>query len=212
MREDICQEALRLTGLLAAHPVGNQTQTHALLALMFLNAARSATRVNEAGHLLRLQDQDRSQWNAPMIARGLFHLAQSARGEKMTEYHLQAAIAACHCTAKDYASTDWRKILSLYDCLLAFDGSPVIALNRAVAVANVNGPQAGVKAVESMPDREKLDSYYLVYAVLGEFECRLNDPLAAAGYFRKSLLLTDNTRERQFLTERFHECEMQMSA
>src|SRR5262249_51175098 len=140
VREEICDEAIRMTSLLAAHPAGNQARTHALLALMLLNAARIPTRVDGDGALLRLQEQDRSRWKLPVIARGMYHLAQSAAGGGITEYHLQAGIAACHCAAKDYASTNWRRILELYDQLIEFDDSPVVALNRAVALAEVHGP------------------------------------------------------------------------
>lgn len=119
-------------------------------------------------------------------------------------------IAACHCAAKDYASIDWRQILTLYDCLVEFDPSPVVALNRAVVVANIHGPQAGLDAAAAIQDLEKLDSYYLLYAVLGEFEAQLNDPLAAAGYFRKSLQLAETKSEQLFLSKRFRACEEQI--
>src|SRR6266699_427271 len=191
VREEVCYEAIRLTCLLAEHAAGNQPKTHALLALMLLNSARNPTRLDGQGNLLRRKEQDRTRWDQPMIARGMFHFAQSAAGEELTEYHLEAGIAACHCAAEDYESTDWRQILSLYDRLVEFDDSPVIALNRAIVVANVHGPQAGLEAVAAIEGREKLDSYYLLYAVLGEFEAQLNDPLAAAGYFRRSLQLAE---------------------
>jgi RNA polymerase sigma-70 factor (ECF subfamily) len=212
VREEICDEAIRLAGLLAAHPLGNRPATHALLALMLLNAARNPTRQDDEGHLLRLQEQDRTRWNQSMIARGVFHLAQSAAGTEITEYHLQAGIAACHCAATDYACTDWPQILSLYDRLVEFDGSPIIGLNRAIVVANVHGAQAGLDAIAAIPDREKLDGYYLLYAVLGEFESRMNDPLAAAGYFRKSMQLAETKSEQQFLAKRFRDCEEQIAA
>jgi predicted RNA polymerase sigma factor len=147
-----------------------------------------------------------------MIARGMRHFAQSAAGVEVTEYHLQAGIAACHCAARDYDSTDWQQILSLYDHLVKFDGSPVVALNRAIVVANIHGPRAGMEAVSAIQGKEKLESYYLLYAVLGEFEARLNDPLAAAGYFRKSLQLAETKSEQQFLSKRFRACEEQLSA
>src|SRR5206468_11051679 len=108
VREEICHEAIRLTALLAEHPAGDQPRTHALLALMLLNAARIPTRVDAEGNLLRLREQDRTRWDRPMIARGMFHFARSAAGGEITAYHLQAGIAACHCAAKDYESTDWR--------------------------------------------------------------------------------------------------------
>ena len=203
VREDITEEAIRLTMLLAEHRAGNLPRTHALLALMLLNSARFPTRVDGGGNLLRLKDQDRTRWDRSLIARGLVHLARSAAGDEISEYHLQAGIAACHCAAEDYDSTDWRQILSLYDRLVGFDDSPVVALNRAVVVANLYGPQAGLDAVAAIEDREKLDSYYLLYAVLGEFEAQLNDPLAAAGYFRKSMQLAEIKSEQAFLLKRF---------
>jgi RNA polymerase sigma-70 factor (ECF subfamily) len=212
VREDISDEAIRLAGLLVEHPAGNQPRTHALLALMLLNAARIPTRVDWEGNLLRLKEQDRARWDQPMVARGVFHLAQSAAGQEITEFHLQAGIAACYCAAKDYDSTDWRQILSLYDRLIEFDDSPVVALNRAVVVANIHGPRAGLDAVAAIRDQKKLESYYLLYAVLGEFEEQLNDPLAAAGYFRKSLQLAETTSEQLFLSKRFQACEAQILA
>src|SRR5206468_4218827 len=130
IREEICHEAIRLTGLLAEHAAGNQPRTHALLALMLLNAGRFPARVDGEGNLLRLQEQERTRWDQKMIARGMFHFAQSAEGEELSEYHLQAGIAASHCAAKDYESTDWPQILLLYDRLVQFDPSPVVALNR----------------------------------------------------------------------------------
>ena len=206
VREDICSEAIRLTTLLAEHSAGNRPRTHALLALMLLGAARIPARMDGEGNLLRLQEQDRASWNRPMIARGMFHLAKSAAGNEITEYHLQAGIAACHCTANDYASTDWPQILSLYDHLVEFDDSPVIALNRTVAVAEVHGPQAGVEAVRAIRDIESLESYYLLHAVLGEFEWRLNRPLAAAVHFEKSLQLAEIKSEQAFLSKRLQAC------
>jgi RNA polymerase sigma-70 factor (ECF subfamily) len=147
-----------------------------------------------------------------MIAQGMFHFAQSASGEELTEYHLQAGIAACHCAARDYASTDWPQILALYDRLVGMNDSPVVALNRAVVVANIHGPGAGLEAVERIPGRHKLESYYLLYSVLGEFESQLNDPLAAAGYFRQSLRLAEIKSERAFLSKRLQDCEAQLQS
>lgn len=207
VREELCHEAIRLTGLLAEHPAGDQPRTHALLALMLLNCARIPARLDGEGNLLLLQEQDRSNWNQPMIAQGLFHLTQSAAGDELTPYHLQAGIAACHCAAKDYASTDWPQILSLYDHLVEFDDSPVVALNRAVALAEVRGPQAGIEAVNTIQNLQSLESYYLLHAVLGEFESRLNHARAAAGHFRKSLQLAEIKSEQVFLAKRLQACE-----
>jgi len=209
VREEICEEAIRLAGLLARHPAGNQPKSHALLALMLLNAARLPARVDEEGNLLRLQEQDRSKWNRAMIARGMFHFGQSAAGNELTEYHLQAGIAACHCTARDYDSTDWKQILLLYDRLVELDNSPIVALNRAIVLANIQGPQAGVEAITSINNRDKLKSYYLLYAALGEFEERLNHLPAAAAHFRRALELAELSSERVFLARRLQACEAQ---
>ena len=207
IREELCHEAIRLGTLLAEHPAGNQPRTHALVALMCLNAARLRARVDTEGNLLRLKEQDRGSWDQRMIARGIFHLGQSAAGKLISEYHLQAGIAACHCVAKDYESTDWGQILSLYDQLVGLDGSPVIALNRAVALAKVRGPREGIEAVESIRNRKALGAYYLLYAVLGEFEMQLKNFEAAAKYFRKALEFIEVKSEREFLSRRLRECE-----
>jgi len=210
VREETCLEAIRLARLLSEHPAGNRPKTHALLALMLMNAARIPARLDLEGNLLRLQEQDRTCWNQPMIAQGLFHFARSATGEEVTEYHLEAGIAACHCAAKDYASTDWPQILTLYDRLVEFDDSPVVALNRAVALAEVHGPQAGIGAISQIQNLSSLESYYLLYAVLGEFEARLRHPRVAADHFRKSLQLAEIKSEQAFLSKRLQACEEQI--
>jgi RNA polymerase sigma-70 factor (ECF subfamily) len=212
VREEICREAIRMAGLLAEHAAGNQPKTHALLALMLMNGARLAARLDGQGNLLRLQEQDRTRWDQPMIARGMFHLARSAAGEEITAYHLEAGIASCHCRAKDYASTDWRQILQLYDRMMEFDDSPVVALNRAVSIAEVHGPGAGLEAVRDIQNLQSLDSYHLLYAVLGEFELRLNHSRAAAAHFRKSMQLAVLKSEQAFLSKRLQACEDQFQA
>jgi RNA polymerase sigma factor (sigma-70 family) len=202
IREDLCFEAIRLGTLLADHPLANLPRTHALVALMLLNAARLPARVDEEGNILRLKEQERSKWSRPMIERGILHLGHAAAGDELSEYHIQAAIAACHCMAENYQSTDWLKILSLYDQWTKINKSPVIALNRAVAIAKVNGPSAGIEAVEAIQNRGELDSYYLLYAVRGEFEAQLRHFEAAAGYFRKALHLTEVKSEQKFLSKK----------
>ena len=206
IREDLCQEAIRLTSVRAEHPAGNLPKTLALLALMLLNAARIPSRTDNDGNLLRLQEQDRSRWDQPMIARGMFHIAHSAAGNELSEYHLQAGIAAVHCAARDYTSTDWRQILEMYNRLVEFDDSPIVALNRAVAVAEVHGPQSGIEAVNAIQNLQSLESYYLLHAVLGEFESRLSHARAAAGHFRKALQLAEIKSEQVFLAKRLQAC------
>jgi RNA polymerase sigma factor (sigma-70 family) len=207
VREDICMEAIRLTALLAGHPAGDQPRAHALLALMYLNAARLPGRVDDEGNLLRIQEQDRSSWDRKMIARGVVHLSRAAAGDQLTEYHIQAGIAACHTLAPDYQSTDWAQILALYDRLIEIDDSPVVALNRAVAIAELHGPQAGLDAINAIRERQTLESYYLLHAVLGEFESRLKHFEAAAAHFKKSIALAPLKSEQDFLTKRLRSCE-----
>jgi RNA polymerase sigma factor (sigma-70 family) len=205
IREELCHEAIRLTSFLIQNPMSASPKVHALLALMLFNAARLATRLDHDGNILLLREQDRSRWNGPMIARGMFHLSQSAAGDEITEYHLQAGIAACHCAAEDYESTDWPNILSLYDSLVQVDDSPVVALNRAVAVAKVRGVEAGIEAVAQIRNRAKLDSYYLLYAVMGEFEAQLNHRETALAYLNRALELADTKSERRFLAKKLQE-------
>ena len=206
VREELCHEAIRLTELLAQHRSGNQPKTQALLALMLLNAARTPAREDDEGNLLRLEEQDRTQWDQMMIVHGMSCLRESAVGGEITEYHLQAGIAACHATASDYQSTDWARILSLYDRLMEFDDSPVIALNRAVAIANFHGPRAGLEAVRAIRDHGKLASYYLFYSVIGELQMRMNNREAAAEQFRKAFELAETKSERAFLLKRLQHC------
>jgi predicted RNA polymerase sigma factor len=202
IREDLCYEAIRLATLLAEHPAANQPRTHALVALMLLDAARLPARVDAEGNILRLKEQDRSKWSRPMIERGIVHLGEAATGNELSEYHIQAGIAACHCMAADYPSTDWSRILALYDQWTLINPSPVVALNRAVALAKVNGPRAGIEAIEAIQMREELDSYYLLYAVLGEFEAQLHHVEAAAAHFKKASQLAEVKSERVFLSKR----------
>jgi RNA polymerase sigma factor (sigma-70 family) len=207
VRVELCREAIQLAACLAEHPASDEPRVHALLALMLLNAARLRGRMDPAGNILRLQEQDRATWDRALIGLGFHHLARAAAGDAFSEYHFQAGIAACHCVAPDYESTNWPAILAHYDQLIKITDSPVVALNRAVAVANIEGPAAGVRAVEAIPNRRQLDTYYLTHAVLGEFEAHLQRFPAAAAHFRKALSLTELKSEQSFLTIRLRECE-----
>lgn len=205
VREELCREAIGLTELLAQHPLTATPCVHALAALMWLDAARLPARLDDSGNMLRLKEQDRTIWNREMIARGMRHLSRSASGDTASEYHLQAGIAACHCMAADHASTDWSRILTLYDQWLIITNSAVVKLNRAVAVGNVHGPEAGIAAVAAI--NGELDSYYLKHAVLGEFEARRGNHSASAAHFRNALRLTGLKTEQSFLAQRLRESE-----
>lgn len=202
IREELCHEAIRLASLLVRHPALDQPRTHALIAVMMLNAARFRARTDAEGNILRLKEQDRTTWDRTMIGRGVLHLSQAATGENMSEYHLQAGIAACHATAPDYDSTNWVQILSHYDHWTQINQSPIVALNRAVALAHVEGPEAGIAAVQRIQKQGQLKSYYLVYAVLGEFETQLGRFKTAAAHFQKALQLSAVKSEQSFLSKR----------
>jgi RNA polymerase sigma-70 factor (ECF subfamily) len=206
VRTELCDEAIRLAGILVDHPVGDRPKTHALLALMLLNAARLSARADAEGNMLLLAEQDRSLWNRAIIARGMGHLNQSAAGKEISEFHLQAGIAYCHCAAPTYEATDWRRILLLYDMLTEIDRSPVVALNRAVVISNVQGPEAALDAIGAISLHESLSGYYLYHAVLAHLRYTVGDFKTAAIGFRRAMELTDVTSERAFLRRRLGEC------
>jgi RNA polymerase sigma factor (sigma-70 family) len=199
LREELCQEAVRLTALLVAHPAGDTPRGHALLALMLFTAARFPARLDDDGMLLRLDDQDRAKWDQALVGRGLAELAAAARGSELTEYHLQAGIAATHCMAPNYEATDWTRILRHYDELNRLKPSPVVALNRAVAVANVHGPAAGLEAIAAIPESHRLQGHHLLHAVTGELNWRLKNYPAAAESFRCALKLARVGPEQMYL-------------
>jgi RNA polymerase sigma factor (sigma-70 family) len=206
LRTDLCAEAIRLAQLLSTHPAGDQPSTHALLALMHLNAARNSARVDHLGEVLLMAEQDRGLWDRDQIGRGMRELEVSGCGDRVTRYHLEAGIAACHVLAKDFAATDWRRIVTLYDQLLEVDQSPVVALNRAVALAKVEGPRIGLNAIEAITGREALESYHLFHAVMGQLWLETGETRRAADYFRRSIKLTTLPAERTLLEKRLSLC------
>lgn len=206
VREDITREAIRLTTLLVDYPAANQPRTHALLALMYLTSARFPARVSAQGELVRLQDQDRALWDGSLIAQGMYHLAHSAAGEAASAYHLQAGIAACHSLASDYESTDWKRILALYDEWIAVEPTPLVAMNRAVAVAQVLGPEAGLQALEAIQHSGGLEGYYLLHAVMGELQLQRKCHQQALSHFKDALRLAALKSEKAFLERKVEQC------
>jgi len=170
VRGELCQEAMRLATLLLEHPLAATPATHALAALMCLDAARLPARVDASGHLNSLLEQDRSQWDQELVVKGLRLLDLSATGSALTEYHVEAAIASIHARAPSVEDTDWENIVSLYDTLMAIRPSPVIALNRAIAIGERSGPQYGLEAIRAITNPERLAGYPFYFAALGKFE------------------------------------------
>jgi RNA polymerase sigma-70 factor (ECF subfamily) len=207
VRSELCREAMRLAAILLDHPLGATPATYALAALMCLNAARLPARVDVSGNLNALVDQDRSLWDRNLIAEGLKLMELSATGSEVTEFHVESAIAALHTTAPRTADTDWAKIVSLYDTLMELRPSPVVALNRAIAVAECGGPERGLDAIRAIADSDRLSVYPFYSAALGELELRCGRPGVAHDHFKAALALARNPTERSFLEQRVRSCK-----
>jgi predicted RNA polymerase sigma factor len=207
VRVELCGEAIRLTLLLLDHPPAAAPETCALAALMCLHAARLPARLDSSGELSALLDQDRSRWDAGLVAEGLALLERSASGRELTAYHVEAAIAAAHAGASSVDETDWGSIVSLYDRLMTIAPSPVVALNRAIAIAQRDGAERGLDALHAIADRDRLARYPFYPAALGELELRRGNPDAARAHFSAALALARNPTERRFLEKRLRTCE-----
>jgi len=202
VRAELCDEAMRLTALLREHPVTRTPATFALSALMALHAARLPARIDAAGELQSLWEQDRSAWNHALIAEGQKLLDRSAAGDELTAYHVEAAIAAVHAAAPTVAGTDWNAIVTLYDRLMEIAPSAVVALNRAIAIAQRDGPDQGIEAIERIADRERLGAYPFFPAALGELERRRGNVGEARTYFGQALRLARSDAERRYIERR----------
>jgi RNA polymerase sigma-70 factor (ECF subfamily) len=195
VREDLCVEAIRLVELLANHAATSVPATRALAGLMLLHAARLPSRG------VRLDEQDRSLWDRTLIERGLVYLDASATGDELSPYHIEAAIAAEHTTALRAEATSWARIVDLYDLLIKLRPSPVVALNRAIAIAERDGPDAGLAAIAEV-DATRLASYPFLPAALGELERRRGNEDAARAHFERALSLARNPAEARFFESR----------
>ncbi len=207
VRAELCREAMRLTILLLEHPFAATGTTYALAALMALDGARLPARVDMSGNLISLLDQDRSRWDQALVNEGLKLLELSARGSELTEYHVEAAIAAIHACAPNAKGTDWETIVALYDTLIKLRPSPVVALNRAIAVAQKEGPERGLEEIALITDRDRLAAYPFYAAALGELELSRGQHDAARELFRAALAVARNPMERRFLNRRVAACE-----
>lgn len=210
MRRDLCDEALRLSRVVAALVPGD-AEVHGLLALLELQSSRAAARRDRDGEPILLLDQDRTRWDRLLIQRGLSALARAESlsteaGQALGPYTLQAAIAACHARAQTAAATDWPRIVALYDGLVALTGSPVVELNRAVAVAMAFGPEEGLELVNELVETSALAGYHLLPSVRGDLLERLGRFDEAAAEFEQASSMTENTRERALLLRRARVC------
>ncbi len=206
VREDLCYEAMRLGVMLSRLPAAAVPGTQALLALFCFLAARLASRVDDDGSLLLLAEQDRRRWDRELVEEGLRRLDLSAEGDALTAWHVEAAIAARHATAESFADTDWASIRDLYDLLARLRPGPVVALNRAIAVGMAEGPEAGLRALAEIEDRERLRRYPFLPAAVAEFELRAGRPGRAAELLRVALRLVRNPAEQKVLARKLEAC------
>jgi RNA polymerase sigma-70 factor (ECF subfamily) len=206
VRAELCRDAMRLVRLLVDHASSATPATHALAALMYLDAARLPGRTDEAGNLTALFAQDRSKWDPELLDEGMKLLEASATGGELTAYHLEAGIAGYHASAARAEETQWAEIVALYDALLRVRPSPVVALNRAIAIAEHEGPARGLEEIHAIANSKRLARYPFYPAAMGELELRSGRPDAARKYFEAAHRLARNEGERRFLEQRVAEC------
>jgi predicted RNA polymerase sigma factor len=202
LRPALCEEALRL-GRILAELVPDEPEVHGLVALMEIQASRSRARTGPLGEPVLLLDQDRGRWDHVLVGRGLAALERAEQlGGALGPYAMQAAIAACHGRARTAEETDWPRIAALYDALSELAPSPVVELNRAVAVAMAFGPEAGLEIVDALTSEPALESYHLLPSVRGELLAKLGRFDEACAEFEQAASLTRNRREKELLLER----------
>jgi RNA polymerase sigma factor (sigma-70 family) len=211
LRPALCEDALRL-GRILAELVPKEPEVHGLVALMEIQASRSRARVGPTGEPILLLEQDRSLWDQLLIRRGLAALERAQElGSAPGPYALQAAIAACHARARTPAETDWRRIVSIYEELAQLAPSPIVDLNRAVALAMAVGPAAGLELIDALALEASLKSYHLLPSVRGDLLFKLGRFTDAQSEFQRAASLTRNTREREFLLDRARACTPESS-
>jgi len=207
MRTELCEDALRL-GRILAGLVPEEAEVHGLVSLMELHASRARARVGPSGEPILLLEQDRARWDHLLVQRGLAALARAeALARPLGPYALQAAIAACHARAHAAEDTDWKRIVALYDALVELTRSPVVELNRAVAVSMAFGPTAGLELVDALVEEPALRSYHLLPSVRGDLLVKLGRTQEARKEFERAALMAENARERELLVARARACE-----
>jgi RNA polymerase sigma factor (sigma-70 family) len=206
MRPSLCEEALRL-GRVLAELAPNEPEVHGLVALMEIQASRSRARLGPGGEPILLMDQNRAQWDQLLIQRGLAALERARKlGQAPGPYTVQAEIAACHARAREAQQTDWSKIVAWYGELAEITPSPVIELNRAVAVSMASGPQQALEVLDRLLEDPRLDNYHLLPSARGDFLKRLGRIEEARHEFERAAAMTQNSRERELLLNRAREC------
>ncbi len=204
LRQDLCAEAIRLCMLLTQHANTNLPRVKALLALMCFQVSRLDARLADDGSIILLKYQNRERWNKEMISRGQDYLTSAADGEELTEYHLEAAIAACHAFAPSFEQTDWPRILSLYQLLSKIKPGPIVDLNKAIVIGYVESPQRGIEELSKI---NGLGTHYLYQTALGDFYFQLGDKLRARSCYELAFTLTTSNLEKKLIEQKIASSE-----
>lgn len=203
VRRELCAEALRLGALLARHPLSNLPKTHALLALLCFHSARLDTRLNAEGEIVLLEYQDRSRWNRQLIALGYEHFRQSSQGEAISSYHLEAAIASYHAVAPSFVQTNWQAIYYCYNLLMKVQPSPIVELNRAIAMGYADGAKAGIDALSKI---EGMGKHYLWHTAMGDFYQKAGNKAEALAAYGRALRLVNLPAEYKVIQGKIEGC------
>ncbi len=202
IREDLIDEAIRLGELICRSNLVDHCETHALLALMYFIASRNEARLDEQGNIRLLQQQDRGKWKLDLIRKGIHHLEASTSNDLVSRYHLEAMIAYEHSAAPVYEQTNWKNIVRYYDLLCRYYPSPIVELNRAIAISELHGPEEGIKAIEAIGPPDSLKNYYLLPATLGELYTKLGQRENATSFFNQAMTLTRSAAEKRLLQQK----------
>jgi RNA polymerase sigma-70 factor (ECF subfamily) len=205
IRKELCAEALRLCQLLCEHQVGNKPKTYALLALMCFHASRLDARTDDKGYIILLKEQDRKLWNRQLITKGFEYMNKASTGNELSEYHLEAGIAAYHSSANSFEETDWTNILKLYQLLEKINSSPVTVLNKIIVISMINGAGNGLSELLKI---KKLDKYYLYHTTLAQFYADLNEKEKAKNHLELALELTNSSPEISLIKKRLEDLEI----
>lgn len=206
IRGELCKESIRLAEMVASHKwITYKSDVYALIALMQLNAARFKSREDQNGNILTLSQQNRSLWDFHIMERGFSNLERAAQSHQISKYHILAAISAYHCSAKDFKSTDWKSILTLYDKLLTIENSPIIILNRAIALSNLGMVKRAILELENIENQKVMQSNHLFYSTKAEFHFRVKHYPLAKKALEKAIGLAPLKTEKRMLENRFQE-------
>lgn len=206
IREELCTESIRLAEMVVNHKfITNKSDVYALIALMQLNSSRFKAREDNNGNIFTLSQQNRSLWDFHIMEQGFSNLEKAAQNHQISKYHILATISAYHCSAKDFKSTDWKSILTLYDKLLSIDNSPIIILNRAIALSNLGSVKKAIQELDTIENDKLIKFNYLFYSTKAEFYFQIKDYTIAKKTLKKAIELAPLTTEKRMLENRFQE-------